>query len=168
MRRPQNSRYIGDLHPGFLQIFRMEQHVPHMYSTDDVIQIFSVDRISGIFASFKTKWAASLKDMEPSRATMFLRWVMISPASLSSNSKILVIISASLDSSTPAHALIHHIHNIFFGYIFLPGFYKPPDCNACCQEKQNHACQKDQARIAIVHTDLVISFFSHSVYTIHF
>ena len=65
-------------------------------------------------------------------------------------------------------ALIDHVLNIFFGYIFLPGFYKPPDCNACCQEKQNHACQKDQARIAIVHTDLVISFFSHSVYTIHF
>ena len=55
MRRPQNSRYIGDLHPGFLQIFRMEQHVPHMYSTDDVIQIFSVDRISGIFCLFQNK-----------------------------------------------------------------------------------------------------------------
>lgn len=53
--RPQNSRYIGDLHSRFLQIFRMEQYVPHMYSTDDIVQIFSVDRISGILCLLQNK-----------------------------------------------------------------------------------------------------------------
>ena len=47
------------------------------------------------------KFTASFKVMEPSRATRFFRCVMMSPASLSSSSKILVIISASLASKTP-------------------------------------------------------------------
>ena len=51
--------------------------------------------------SFRMKSTASLRLMLPSRAVMLVRCVMISAASLSPSSKILVIISVSSASRTP-------------------------------------------------------------------
>ena len=79
-----------------------------------------INRIAGILASFKIKSTASFKVIFPSMATRLVLWVTMSPASLSSNSKMLVIISASLASSTPLFmAFIDHRHDLFLGYVII-------------------------------------------------
>ena len=51
--------------------------------------------------SERMKWMASFRGRLPSSSTTFFRWVITSSACLSPSSKMLVIISASLASSTP-------------------------------------------------------------------